>query len=130
MDHIIIIIINFIAFVPIIKSINIGKFMLALCIFFVMSLLSIINLFEYYLILYFIDIIFVIVLLYYGYHLNRMLIYGNPYQILIINAFIIGSVAILFLFLSSIFIYKPIYWVVFHSIWHILIVLLFNMIVV
>jgi len=130
MEHlnIIIAITNFVAIIPIIKSIIIKDYILALIIFLTMmaSFTSHLGdqrhglpgyiLTEYFTILNYIDIIFAIILIIHRYQIfNDLFISNNPYNIITI-----GCTAILFWLLATLFGKNTYCWSIFHSIWHVL----------
>ena len=132
MEHlnIIIAITNFVAIIPIIKSIIVKDYILSLLIFLTMmaSFTSHLGeqrhglpgyvLIKYFTILNYVDIILAIILIIHRYQMFSMLFYfGGPR---IINIITIGCVAILFWILATLFSNNTYYWAIFHSIWHVL----------
>jgi len=132
MEHlnIIIAITNFVAIIPIIKSIIAKDYILSLLIFLTMmaSFTSHLGekrhglpgyiLIEYFTILNYIDIILAIILIIHRYQIFKIFLYfGGPH---ITNIITFGCTAILFWILATLFENNTYYWAIFHSIWHVL----------
>jgi len=126
--NIIISITNIVAIIPIIKSISLKKYNLAIFIFFTMMASFIYHmsehihglpgcfLMEYSEVLLFIDRIFALFTILYG--INQVInIYKN--KLLDYKIFVMAGIAITFITLSELFGNNPYYWTFFHSIWHI-----------